>query len=634
MQLPRFFRTFRLRRDNQLRLLLRGIGLAALVGVASGAAAILLHAMIVLVMHVALRIAVGYDPGGPVHESTLPGFIETSTSRIRLGTPWLLLIIPALGGLVSGLLTNWLAPDAAGAGMGGAIDAFHNKRGFIPLRVPLVKMIATAATLGTGGSGGREGPIAQIGAGVGSFIATQLRLTESERRVLMAAGLGAGIGAIFHAPLAGAIFAIEVLYRDPDFEAEALIPAFMATTLAYSVYSLAYGFGSFEPLFEVTSRPSISHPLLLLMPLAMLAITMSGMGLIFVKVLAWTRGLFERMPIPAWLKPGVGGLVTGVLAVTAYHAVAGLGPVAQWDALSVLATGYGFLQKVLAGQLPATPAAALIILLLIGFGKMVTSSATIGSGGSGGTFGPSMVIGATCGAAFGLVLHLLAPDVVTERDVVIFAILGMASFFTATCNTPVSSLIMVTELTSSYALLLPAMWVCALAYLTSRGWGLYDHVQAQNRIESPAHRGDFIIDILKGTSVDAAITEVHRRFITVTRDTPMGELSRMITATLQTSFPVLDDEGNYDGIFSLNDIRQFLYDQELGPLATAEDLAVRVEPLTLDMDLSDAISRFAQGRFEELPVVANVGAEQVVAMLRRQDVISVYDRKLLELRAG
>src|SRR5690606_6983581 len=125
--------------------------------------------------------------------------------------------------------------------------------GMIPIRVPLVKTVATALTLGTGGSGGREGPIAQIAAGFGSFIATQLRLSESDRRILMAAGLGAGIGAIFHAPLAGAIFAIEVLYRDPDFEAEALIPAFIATTIAYSVYSIMYGFGSFDPLFEVPS---------------------------------------------------------------------------------------------------------------------------------------------------------------------------------------------------------------------------------------------------------------------------------------------------------------------------------------------------------------------------------------------
>ena len=149
----------------------------------------------------------------------------------------MLVLLPAIGGLVSGWIVCRFAPEAKGHGTDAAIKAYHFNKGLIPLRVPIVKLIASAVTLGTGGSGGREGPIAQIGAGFGSYFATRLGLSDAERRYLLISGIGAGIGAIFHAPLAGAIFAIEVLYRDPDFESEALIPAFIATTVSYSVFS-------------------------------------------------------------------------------------------------------------------------------------------------------------------------------------------------------------------------------------------------------------------------------------------------------------------------------------------------------------------------------------------------------------
>jgi CIC family chloride channel protein len=621
-------------RGSQVRTLGRGIILAGLVGAASGVAAIVFHALCQAVVHLALERGAGYDQGGPAHETWLPFIGDSLTAEALQLIPWMLILIPPLGGLISGLLCHFIAPEAAGAGTDPALRAYHQRRGLIPLRVPLVKMFASAITLGTGGSGGREGPIALIGAGFGSFIATKLQLSDAERRVLMAAGLGAGIGAIFHAPLAGAIFAIEVLYRDPDFEAEALIPAFIATAVAYSVFSLAYGFGAFQPLFHVdTATLALTKPLILLPWLAILAIAMAGMSYLFIRALHGSQTLFERLSAPAWIKPAIGGLVTGLLGLSAYYAASGLDERSQHDALSVLSFGYGFLQRVLAGELPAAAWPALAILLIVGLGKVVTTAASIGSGGSGGVFGPSMIIGGSMGAAVGVVLHAIAPGFVAEADVVVFAILGMASFFAAAANTPVSTLIMVSELTNSYALLLPSMWVCAIAYLFSRNWTLYRE-QVANRLESPAHRGDFIVDILKGMSVGDAITDQHRRFITVLPATPLAELSRMITSTFQSAFPVVDEAGRYHGVFSLNDIRQFLYDSDLGPLAVAEDLAdADVEPLSLHMDLSDAISRFAKGRFDELPVMKDVGSDEVVAMLRRQDVITVYDKRLLEMRS-
>lgn len=619
-------------RQSPVRSLGRGILLAAMVGMIAGLAAIVFSFLSSLVLHYGLGVLAGYAPGGPAHDID-PFAVEAMRGAARL-VPWMLLVLPAVGGLASGVLVTGFAPEARGHGTDAAIRAYHHQRGLIPVRVPIVKLLASVLTLGLGGSGGREGPIAQIGAGFGSFLATRLGLSDTERRVLMAAGLGAGVGSIFHAPLAGAIFAIEVLYRDPDFEAQALIPAFIATTVAYSTFSLAYGLGGFHPLFAVGVDLASARPLHLIPPLTVLAIAMSALSLVYVRVFYGVEGVFERAPLPRWLKPAVGGALTGAVALALYYSVAALGPRAQHEALAVLSFGYGFLQDILAGDLPGDAPTALILLGVVGLGKILTTALTIGSGGSGGVFGPSMVIGGAAGAVIGLVMHQVMPGLVTDGDVVIFAILGMASFFAAAANTPVSTLIMVSELTNSYALLLPSMWVCALAYLMSRKWNLYRE-QVPSRLDSPAHRGDFIIDILKGLSVGEAITDAHRRFITVTPDTPLSELSRMITSTLQGTFPVVDRAGAYRGVFSLDDIRGFLYESDLGPLAVAEDLAdTGVEPLTLHMDLSDAISRFAKGRFDELPVTVEVGSGTVVAMLRRRDVINVYDKRLLEMRSA
>jgi len=605
----------------------RTIILAPVIGIVAGVAAILFHLLCLAVTHYALTRTVGYEQGGPENEQEFAKVFHTTEYHAdRTFSPWLLLLVPTVGGLVSGLVVFTFAPEAAGPGTDSAIDGYHNKRGFIRPRVPLVKMISSAITIGTGGSGGREGPIAQIGAGLGSYIATRLKLTDSERRVLMASGLGAGIAAIFHAPLAGAIFAIEVLYRDPDFEAEALIPAFISTTVAYCTFCLVFGF---QTLFVVPDM-MFNQPTLLL-PLTCLAFMMAMASLGYVKCFTGVRALFAKLKIPNGLKPAVGALLTAVIALGVYFSLQPFGAEAQMDSLSVLSFGYGFLQKVLAGELPGDLTAAIVILLAIGIGKLITTSLTIGSGGSSGVFGPSMVMGGCLGALVGLIFHHIVPNWVEMHNVPMFAILGMASFFAAAANTPVSTLIMVSELTGSYKLLLPSMWVCALAYLISRNWSLYSE-QVKNRMESPAHRGDFIIDVLAGLRVKDAMSQLTREYVSAPIDMALSEMASLITSTRQICFPVVDMEGKYYGLFGLNDIRQFLYDSPLAELAVAQDLAMNVEPITVQMDLSSAITLFAQSQFEELPVVDEDDPTKVIGLLRRQDMIAAYNARLLEMR--
>jgi CIC family chloride channel protein len=620
----------------------RGILLASLVGVVAGLGAVLFHLMIGLISAGALQLIAGYDPGAPAGES---GFMDELLLEHHAGkfVPWLLVIVPTVGGLISGWLVYTFAPEAEGHGTDAAIEAYHQKRGAIRARVPIVKMVASAITLGTGGSGGREGPIAQIGAGFGSFLATRLGLSAMERRLLMVAGVGAGIAAIFHAPLAGAIFAIEVLYRDPDFEAEALIPSFIACTVAYCVFCLTLGitmgFDAFRPLFDVAPGIEFDNPAMLL-PLAVLALAMAAASWGYVRCFYGTTSLFRKLPVPRKLKPALGAMLTGAVALIAFYSLrhyVQLNPAIldhfdpAHESLGMLASGYGFLQKILTLDPATMPGLRwlIIALLVVGLGKILTTSLTIGSGGSGGVFGPSMVIGGSLGCVVGLAFQMagwIAPS-----DVVIFTILGMASFFAAAANTPVSTLIMVSELTSSYALLLPSMWVCAVAYLFSRGWSIYLE-QVNSRVDSPAHRGDFIIDILEGLKVRNALTDAGRHFITVPRDMPLRDVVRLIADTRQIAFPVVDDDGKYMGVFGINDVRQFLYDSGMAELATAEDLATAADPLTLDTVLSEAIGQFAEVAWEELPVVEQDSADTVVGLMRRGDIIAAYNTRLMTMR--
>lgn len=614
------------------RTLTRTIILAGLVGVVAGVGAVIFSLMTDAVEIFAMGQLAGYEPTGPHFESRITQIMPFMDIEVfHHLVPWMLIVLPLVGGLISGAIVFSIAPEAEGHGTDAAIKAYHFEKGLIRMRVPIVKMVASALSIGTGGSGGREGPIAQIGAGFGSFLATRLGLSDMERRHLMISGVGAGVGAIFHAPFAGAMFAIEVLYRDPDFESEALIPAFIATSISYAVFAVAFGFDAFEPLFSVASRSALEHvePMRLFLPFALLALSMAAASGVYVRTFYGITHLFHRIPLPKWIKAGVGGMLTGVIAVLLWWAFSYRDATQGTQVLSVLSGGYGFLQSILDspnGQF------GLLVLLAVAVGKTLTTSLTIGSGGSAGVFGPSMIIGGSLGASVGLIFSTYAPGVVHQDEVVIFAILGMAGFFSAAAKTPVSSMIIVSEMTAGYALLLPSMWVCALAYIVSRRWTLYCE-QVPNRIESPAHRGDFIVDILKDLTVAEALTDQHRKFRTVTLDSSITDLAHMITSTLQSSFPTLDEQGRYHGLFSINDIRQFLYDSDLGPLAVAEDLATAgVEPLTTETNLSEAISRFAQSRFDELPVVTTEDPTQVVAMLRRQDLITLYNRRLLEMR--
>ncbi|NMC70532.1 MAG: chloride channel protein [Myxococcales bacterium] len=582
--------------------------LGATVGVIGGLGAIAFQLGLQFLRELCLSSWAGLELGYPGGEPPEFGF---GTGRY---TPYLVVLLPALGGLLSGLLVQRLAPEAEGHGTDAAIDAYHRRLGRIRGRVPLVKMITAAITLGTGGSGGREGPIAQIGAGFGSLLATRLGLNARDRRMLLAAGIGAGVGSIFRAPLAGAIFAGEVLYSSSDVETEVLLPATVASIVAYSIYATRFGWGH---MFDGAGDFGFSNPLEL-GPYLVLAVVLALAARLFIQVFYGLRDLFGRLPLRKELRPMLGGALTGLVALVLIESFGGSRQVGD-----VLSSGYGILQEFLRSD---GADVALPVLLLVGLGKMLTTGFSIGSGGSGGVFGPSMVIGATLGGAVGRLFHEVLPGVVQHPTT--FAIVGMAGFFAAAANTPISTVIMVSELTGNYELLVPSMWVCALAFLVSRRWSLY-RAQVPSKTWSPAHVGEYVPEVL-ATATVGEVFRRQRKFVTLRGGMSLREVLDATDQSRQRLFPVLDDDGRLLGAFRIDELTHALHEARRGtkPPTAAGLIHGRTPSVRLSESVERAQRLLRGHRVDELLVLEDGDPPRVAGILTSADVLLAYTRRL------
>lgn len=588
--------------------------LSAMIGVLSGLAAIVFELLCQGVVFISLHHFGGYSPVYP--EGEFKQFVHTNTNI----QPLAIVAVMTVGGLISGILCHFLAKEATGPGTDAVIDAFHFGRGRIRWRVPFVKMVGSAITLGTGGSAGREGPIAQIAAGFGSWVGHLLNLPSRDRRILLAAGMAAGVGAMFHAPLAGALLAAEIMYRDADLESDVIVPAAIASIIGYSTYSLGlppeY---RFTPLFGQALQFSITSPYELF-PYALLALVVCLMGVIYTKAFEIIRALFARLKCPDFLKPAIGALLAGTLAMGVFE-LSHRNP----HAMAALCTGYGTLQ---AAFDPEAGLAIGVLLMVVGL-KIVTTALTIGSGAAGGVFGPSIVIGGCLGGATGLYLQTLMPDLVTQPQA--YAVVGMAGFFAGCARAPISTIIMVSEMTGDYKLLLPTMWVSTICFLLMRPFSLY-RKQLANPLESPAHHGDFIVDILEGIKVEE-VYDKGRRLVMIPESMSLDEIVHQLTSTHQHYFPVVDQEGLMVGIFSSDDVRSYLYDETIWHLAVARDVMtwpfVSVAP---EDNLSSVLRKFTAQNLDELPVMDSENPGKLLGMLRRKETIAFYNRRLMQLK--
>ncbi|MHB1424858.1 MAG: chloride channel protein [Gemmataceae bacterium] len=617
--LPEFWQIGRRRLRPQARLL----ALSLCVGVIAGLGAVVFYLATRIVFYLLLEMIVGYHPGGPANEPSLDLFLPPSTTPFHW---WLLLIVPAAGGLLSGFLVYTFAPEAEGHGTDSAIAAYHFKGGVIRPRVPLVKIIASALTLGSGGSGGREGPIAQIGAGFGSWLGGLLRLRPAERRLLLAAGMGAGIAAIFRAPLAGALFAAEVLYRSPDFESEVVIPAALACISAYCTFGLIFshwtGIG-WKPLFDMPvdlmQSTAFTDPFHLI-PYLLLALFVVVLAMLYTRSFYGLTELFRRIPLAPHFKPAIGAFLSALVALALYFTLK------HNRALSVLSFGYGILQDSLK-RLPSesTDLSLAVLLMCIAVGKIVTTGLTIGSGGSGGVFGPSMVIGGCGGGALGILLNRVFPAGYMPPPAS-FVIVGMAGFFAAAAKTPLSTLVMVSELTGNYNLLLPTLWVCTIAFLLSDEQSIYSS-QVQSRSRSPAHQGAYVREVLTGLKVSSFITPLSEVPYLNPGDRLADVIDRLTSSPYQSA-PVIDPEGRLLGVVTGEEVLLASQSPHLRTLLVAEDLLRAVAPLSPDDPLDQAMEQFVESDLLTLPVVENTENKRVLGIVKRADLSGTYLRQI------
>ncbi|HEY8040296.1 MAG TPA: chloride channel protein, partial [Polyangiaceae bacterium] len=415
---------------------------AALVGAAAGLLGSLFYAVVEAVQRICLEGWTGYVPLRAGGERILSEMEKPPPFR-----PWLLILVPAIGALLGGAISVWLAPETRGGGSDAVIEAFHRNNGLVRKRVAFVKLLVSSLTLGLGGSGGREGPTMQMGGAIGSLVGQGLRVTDRERRILLVAGTAAGMSAVFRTPLGAALLAVEVLHRD-DFEADALVPSVLASVVSYSVFIAFFGE---QTLF--THAPSYPfHPDHL--PLyALLAVVISLVASMFLRMLRWVQRTTRNLRVPEWSKPGLGGLALGLFATPMIWFIGPrLGQPGQ--GLGILGGGYGAAQLAISGAewLPQGWR-AVELLALLGTVKIVATCLTVGSGGSAGDFGPSLVIGGIFGGAFGRAAQGLLHD--PRIDPGAFALVGMGTFYGGLAHVPIASLVMTCELTGSYDLLVP-----------------------------------------------------------------------------------------------------------------------------------------------------------------------------------
>ncbi len=429
---------------------------ALIMGVVGAAAARLFSWLLDLVTRFGLRGVAGYaapglpNEGGVLHQVIGPHGL------------WLIPVVITAGGLVSGALVYWLAPEAEGHGTDTVVRAFHRFGGRIRARVTPLKIVTSAVTIGTGGAAGREGPTALFSAGIGSIYGGLTRRPARERRLLILIGAAAGLSAIFRSPIGTALFAIEVLYGEMDYEADALLYTLISSIVAYTITGF---FVDWQPLFQVPAAIRVTTVTAYLSYVG-LGLAAGVMGALLPNVFYGGRDLFHRLPLAPHVKPALGALGVGLMALALPQ---------------VLGGGYGWVQMAMNGEL------ALSLMLLLAVGKMAAFTLTVGSGGSGGVFAPSLFIGAMTGGALAHLFH---------QPPAPFVIVGMAAVFGSAGRVPIATLLMVTEMTGGYHLLAPAALAVSVgslaqSYLSRRlPYGSLYEAQVRDRYHSPAHHAD------------------------------------------------------------------------------------------------------------------------------------------------
>ena len=578
--------------SREFAYLRKWVPIAILIGIIAGLGSIVFYESINIMTNVLLGQFGGYIPPAPAGEGESLGVLPSH--------PYAIPIITTLGGLISGIIVFGLAPEAEGHGTDAAIDAFHNKKGSIRSRIPVIKLVASAVTIGSGGSAGREGPTAQIGAGFGSFLGKALHLSIHDRRIAVAVGIGAGIGSIFKAPFGGAILSTEILYIG-DFEVEALLPSFIASTIGYSIFASVIGW---TPIFGFMNQTAFTDPIDL-PAYAVLGLACGLVGIIYIKTFYGTKDFFQKMKIPNFVKPAIGGLAVGIIGIFLPQ---------------ILGTGYGWLQIAMNGNFNLLPFAIIPIVMAV---KILATSLSVGSGGSGGIFAPALMIGGLVGAIIWALLSIIIPSF--QPVVGAFVVVGMMAFFGGVGKVPVAVILMVSEMTGGLTLLVPSMIATTIAYVITGRNTMY-RSQVASRADSPSHRGEYSIPLMQKLFVKDAMTN---RVLTIGSSASLTEAADVMSKNGIKGIPVLDGENNLIGIIALMDVLR-IHPTDRSKEAVADVMTREVITATPDENLQAAFGKMADNQIGRLPVVDSRNTKRLVGMITRGDIWRIYN---IEIRS-
>jgi len=518
---------------------------------------------------------------------------------IAPSVPWYFLpLIPMAGGLIIGPLSHFFPTEAKGHGVPEVMQSIALKNGIIKPRTILLRTFASAVCIGSGGSAGREGPIVQIGSSIGSALGQLFNMSAERIKILVGCGAAGGIAATFNAPLAGVIFSMEIILG--VFSISTFTPIVISSVTATVV---SHAFHGNTPAFIVPSYQIVSYwEILFYIILGLLS------GLIawfYIVTLYWSEDYFEKkINIHPVLKPAIGGLLIGCMAIFLPQ---------------IMGNGYEAMDMALNGQM------VWYITFILIFMKIIATSITLGSGGSGGVFAPSLFIGAMLGGTFGSLVHFIFPDITATKGA--YALVGMGSVIAAAAHAPMTNILILFELTNDYKIILPIMASCIIAtsvvrYLSKDS--IYTLKLRRRGINIQQGREVSIMGSIKVGDV------MDRKVETILETTPFKRILAIFSKSTNSYFPVVNSKHKMVAILSFSDIREVMFEEGLKDLVVAKDLAATdVISLSPKDNLNKALEKFVAIDVAQLPVVDSKNQDRVIGMLSRGDLISAYNKKVL-----
>jgi CIC family chloride channel protein len=519
--------------------------------------------------------------------------------QIVSDVPWYYrILIPTIGGLVVGPLVYFLAREAKGHGVPEVMEAVALRSGLIRKRLVLVKTLASAVCIGTGGSVGREGPIVQIGSAIGSAMGQLLRVSAARLRTLVGCGAAAGIAATFNAPIAGSMFALEIILGDFGLATFSPIVISSVTATAISRHYLGNMPAFIVPKYDLIS--AWEFPLY-----AILGFLCAAVAVAFTRLLYKFEDYFDAWKFPAYLKAAAGGLLLGTAGL--------LFP-------QILGVGYGAIDQALLQSY------SWWLLLLLVVVKILATSVTIGSGGSGGIFAPSLFLGAMIGSFFGIAVHGLFPQATASSGA--YALVGMGAVVSGTTHAPLTSILMLFEMSGNYRIILPLMITCIISSLAAGHlWreSIYTLKLVRRGVNIKEGKE---VNILKGIR---AAEVMNAGVETIYEGLGLEALQDKISKSKYNSFPVVDSEGRLVGILSFMDYQDALFNDDLKNLVVAKDLATTdVVTVRGDDNLYDALQKITPHDFSIIPVVTAEDRSRLLGVLSRRDIIGAYDKAIIK----